>query len=131
MKTTRRGFVGSIALGTAASVLAGTSLLSQSARAQTRAHEKSDNYDDGIMQLNQNESARGPGPKTIQALHSHVNKRVGRGYAPDHVDELEEGIANYYNISRDYVLLATGSTPLLQGSVRAFCSAGRKFVTPN
>ncbi|MDA1369376.1 MAG: histidinol-phosphate transaminase [Proteobacteria bacterium] len=130
MKTTRRGFVGSIALGTAASVLAGTSLLSQSARAQTRAHEKSDNYDDGIMQLNQNESARGPGPKTIQALHSHVNKRVGRGYAPDHVDELEEGIANYYNISRDYVLLATGSTPLLQGSVRAFCSADRKFVTP-
>lgn len=130
MKTTRRRFVGTIALGTAAGVLAGTSLINKGARAQTRTESASGMYDNGIMQLNQNESARGPGPKTIAALHSHINKRVGRGYAPDHVNELRAGIANYYSLARDYVQLATGSTPLLQGSVRAFCSADKKFVTP-
>ena len=130
MKTTRRGFVGTIALGTAASVLAGTSLFNKSAMAQTRAADKSGIYDNGIMQLSSNESARGPGPKTIAALHSHVTKRVGMGYAPDHVNELRDGIANYYKLTSANVQLATGSTPLLQGSVRAFCSADKKFVTP-
>lgn len=130
MKTTRRGFVGTIALGTTVGVLAGTSLFGKGASAQTRADEASGVYDNGIIQLNQNESARGPGPKTMQALHSHINKRVGRGYSPDHVSELREGIANYYALETSNVQLATGSTPLLQGSVRAFCSADKKFVTP-
>lgn len=130
MKTTRRGFVGTIALGTTASVLAGTSLFDKGAWAQTRADEESGVYDNGIIQLNQNESARGPGPKTMQALHSHINKRVGRGYSPDHVNELRAGIANSYGLETSNVQLATGSTPLLQGSVRAFCSADKKFVTP-
>jgi histidinol-phosphate aminotransferase len=33
-------------------------------------------------------------------------------------------------VTTDNVQLATGSTPLLQGAVRAFCSADKKFVTP-
>ncbi len=130
MKTTRRGFVGTIAVGTAAGLLAGTSLINKSAKAQTRVESSSGIYDNGIINLNQNESARGPGPKTMQALHAHINKRVGRGYSPDHVEELRAGIANYYQLTTNNVQLATGSTPLLQGSVRAFCSADRKFVTP-
>ncbi|HAJ77396.1 MAG TPA: hypothetical protein DCM64_13215 [Gammaproteobacteria bacterium] len=130
MKTTRRGFVGTMALGTAAGVLAGTSLINRGAKAQTRANTKSGIYDNGIIQLNQNESARGPGPKTMGALHAHVNKRVGRGYSPDHVNELRQGIADNYGVTTDNVQLATGSTPLLQGSVRAFCSADKALVTP-
>lgn len=130
MKTTRRGFVGTMALGTAASVLGGVSFFDKGVRAQTRVESKSGNYDDGIIQLNQNESARGPGPKTLEALRSHVNKRVGRGYAPDHVNELQQSIANYYQVGTDNVQLSTGSTPLLQGAVRAFCSASKKLVTP-
>lgn len=130
MKTTRRGFVGTIALGTAASVLGGASLFNKGAKAQTRANLKSGVFDGGIMQLSSNESARGPGPNTIAALHGNISKRVGMGYAPDHVNELRDGIANYYNLTTDNVQLATGSTPLLEGSVRAFCSADRKFVTP-
>jgi len=63
MKTTRRGFVKSVGLGTAAAgLLSGTSLISSPASAQTRADHKSGVYDNGVMQLNQNESARGPGP---------------------------------------------------------------------
>ncbi len=130
MNTTRRDFVGTIALGTATGVLAGASLVSRGARAQTRAASESGIFDNGIMQLNQNESARGPGPKTMDALRSHTTKRVGRGYPADHVNELRAGIANYYNVTNENVQLATGSTPLLEGAVRAFCSADKKFVTP-
>ena len=129
MKTTRRGF-GTIALGAAVGAISGTSVFSRNAHAQTRANHANGVYDNGIIQLNQNESARGPGPKTMDAMHSHTTKRVGRGYSPDHVNELRQGVADYYNISTDNVQLATGSTPLLQGSVRAFCSADKTFVTP-
>ena len=130
MNTTRRDFVGTIALGTAAGVVAGASFVGKGARAQTRAASESGIFDNGVIQLNQNESARGPGPKTMAALRSHTTKRVGRGYPADHVDELRAGIANYYSVTTDNVQLATGSTPLLHGAVRAFCSEGEKFVTP-
>ncbi len=128
MKITRRGFVGTVGLGTAAGVMSGTSLFGRRASAQTRVESHSGVYDNGIVQLNQNESARGPGPKTMEALHAHVNKRVGRGYAPDHVRELQQAIADHYGIETKNVLLGTGSTPLLQGSVRAFCSSDKPIV---
>ena len=130
MKTTRRGFVGTIALGAAAGALTGASPFGRRASAQTREAAKSGIYDGGVIQLNQNESARGPGPKTVEAIQAHTNKRMGRGYSPDHVNELREVIAGYYKVGTGNVQLATGSTPLLQGSARAFSSATRAFVTP-
>ena len=130
MKTTRRGFGGTLAGGAAAGVRSGTTFMSKGASAQTREALKTGIHDGGIMQLSSNESARGPGPKTMEALHSHITKRVGMGYAPDHVNELRDGIANYYKLTTANVQLATGSPRLLQGSVRAFCSADKKFVTP-
>ena len=129
MKTTRRGF-GTIALGAAVGAVSGTTVFSQKVNAQTRAQHAAGEYDNGIIQLNQNESARGPGPNTMEAIRNHTTRRVGRGYSPDHVNELREGIANYYSLSTANVELATGSTPLLQGSVRAFCDAEKAFVTP-
>jgi histidinol-phosphate aminotransferase len=54
---------------------------------------------------------------------------VGRGYSPDHVSELHETLANYYGLERSGVLLATGSSPILRGAVRAFCSADKPLVT--
>ena len=129
MKTTRRGF-GTIALGAAVGAVSGTTVFSQKVNAQTRAQHAAGEYDNGIIQLNQNESARGPGPNTMEAIRAHTTRRVGRGYSPDHVNELREGIANYYGLSTANVELATGSTPLLQGSVRAFCDAEKAFVTP-
>lgn len=129
MKTTRRGFVKTFGLTTATGLLTGTSLLQNTATAQTRQAHLQQVYDNGIMQLNQNESARGPGPKTMEAIHNHTTRRIGRGYAPDHVNELIDVIANGYNVERNQVLLATGSTPLLQGAVRAFCSTDKPLVT--
>ena len=79
MKLSRRGFIGALGVGTAAGVLSGSTLLSGTAYAQTRAAAMSKVYDGGIMQLNQNESARGPGPKVLEASREHATKRVGRG----------------------------------------------------
>ncbi len=129
MKTTRRGF-GTIAIGAAVGALSGSALLSRKSHAQTRANHAAGVYDNSIIQLNQNESARGPGPKTMEAIRAHTSTRVGRGYAPDHVGELHQALADHYGIDRENVQLATGSTPLLQGSVRAFCDADKALVTP-
>ncbi len=129
MKLTRRGFIGALGLGAAAGVLSGSTLISRPSYAQTRAAAMSKVYDGGIMQLNQNESARGPGPRVLEAIREHATKRVGRGYSPDHVNELRSALADYYGVSNDGVLLATGSTPLLEGAVYAFCSSAKPLVT--
>ena len=52
-----------------------------------------------------------------------------RGYAPDFVPELQEALASRYNVNRNNVLLASGSTWLLQGAVRAYCNADKPLVT--
>ena len=129
MATTRREFVKRIGLGAATGLALGHALSQQSAQAQTLAHIASGNFDNGIMQLNQNESARGPGPKTLEAIRKHTSKRVGRGYAPDHVNELRASIASKFGLEETNVLLGTGSTPILEGSVHAFCSDKRPLVT--
>jgi histidinol-phosphate aminotransferase len=129
MKLSRRGFIGALGVGTAAGVLSGSTLLSRPAYAQTRAAAMSKVYDGGIMQLNQNESARGPGPRVLEAIREYATKRVGRGYSPDHVNELRSTLADYYGVTNDNVLLATGSTPLLEGAVHAFCSSDKPLVT--
>ena len=78
MKTTRREF-GKVALGSALGAISGKALIGSKVQAQTRAAHASGVYHDGVMQLNQNESARGPGPKTMEAIHNHTTKRVGMG----------------------------------------------------
>ncbi len=129
MKLSRRGFFGTVATGAAIGALSGTELFGRRVYAQNREAYKTGVFDNGIMQLNQNESARGPGPNTMQAIHEHTTKRVGRGYSPDFVNELRDSLSDYYNVDTANVQLATGSTPLLQGAVRAFCSPERGFVT--
>lgn len=128
MKMTRRGFVGTIGLGSAAGLLSSAGLTNKNANAAS-SYEDEVVYDGGIMQLNQNESARGPGPKTMEAIRSHVTKRVGRGYAPDHVNELRATLADGYGVTTGNVILATGSGPLLVGAARAFCSEGKPLAT--
>ena len=129
MKITRRGFVKTLGWGTTAGVLGGTSLIQQGIYAQTRSAAHSGIYDGGIMQLNQNESARGPGPKVLEVIKAHTTRRVGRGYSPDHVPELTNALAESYGMQSNNILLATGSTPLLEGAVHAFCAADKPLVT--
>lgn len=129
MKITRRGFVKSAGFGTAAGLIGGTSILTSPVFAQSRADHMAGVFDRGEIHLNQNESGRGPGPKTLEAIRKYTNMRVGRGYAPDFVPELQEALASRYNVNRNNVLLASGSTWLLQGAVRAYCNADKPLVT--
>lgn len=126
---TRREFVRQIGITTATGLALSQGLAPRSAQAQTLEAHASGVYDNGVMQLNQNESARGPGPKTLQAISDHTTNRVGRGYAPDHVNELRASIAQRMGVDTNRVLLGTGSTPILEGSVRAYCSAAKPLVT--
>ncbi|MGI9252059.1 MAG: pyridoxal phosphate-dependent aminotransferase [Pseudohongiellaceae bacterium] len=129
MKTTRRTFVKTVGFGTALGVLSGASLLTTTARAQTRHARIAGLFDNGIIQLNQNESARGPGAKTLEAIREHTSKRVGRGYAPDYVNELRDAIAERFNLDTSQIMLSTGSTPHLQAGAHAFCTPDKPLLT--
>ena len=85
--------------------------------------------DDGVIHIDSNENARGPGQSSIEALHRAVSSRVGRGYPPDYVGDLSKTIASHYNVGADRVIVATGSGPILEATVRAFCSATKPLVT--
>ena len=79
MKTTRRSFFKTLGLGIAASATAGTMLPRFKAEAQTLEASATKIFDNGIIQLNQNESGRGPGPNTLKAIRDHATIRIGRG----------------------------------------------------
>lgn len=129
MTSTRRRFIQQLSIGAAVGLASGTSLLTRSAFGQTRAAAISGVFDGGIMQLNQNESARGPGPNTMKAIESAIGKRVGRGYAPDYFRELVTSLSEHFDIPSNHILMSTGSSPILQGCARAFCTADKPLVT--
>ena len=85
--------------------------------------------DDGVIHIDSNENARGPGQSSIEALHRAISPRVGRGYPPDYVGDLSKTIAAHYNVATDRVIIGTGSGPILEAGVRAFCSASKPLVT--
>ena len=85
--------------------------------------------DGGNIRISSNENARGPGRKTIQALHNAISPRVGRGYPPDYTGDLVGTIAELYKVGRDQVIVGTGSGPILEGATRAFCSPQKPLVT--
>jgi histidinol-phosphate aminotransferase len=84
---------------------------------------------DGVIHIDSNENARGPGQSSIEALHRAISPRVGRGYSPDYVGELSQTIAKHNNVGTDRVIIGNGSGPILEAGVRAFCSASKPLVT--
>jgi histidinol-phosphate aminotransferase len=85
--------------------------------------------DGGVIRISSNENARGPGRKTMDALRNSISPRVGRGYPPDNTGDLVATIADLYGVSRDHVIVGTGSGPILEAGTRAFCSASKHVVT--
>ena len=85
--------------------------------------------DDGVIHIDSNENARGPGQSSIDALHRAISARVGRGYPPDYVGDLTKTIASHFDIGTDRVIIGTGSGPILEAASRAFCSASKPLVT--
>ena len=126
MPVSRRTFVRTLGLGTTA---LSTSFVTgrageAAAFAGAAAAEPS-----AIIRLSNNENNRGPGAKAIEAVHGALGARNGRGYPPDHVNELTDAIAALWSVNRTSVIVGTGSGPILEGSVRAFCAADRPLVT--
>ena len=85
--------------------------------------------DDGVIHIDSNENARGPGKSSLEALQRAISPRVGRGYPPDYVGELSRTISGHYTVAADRVIVGTGSGPILEAGVRAFCSATKPLVT--
>jgi histidinol-phosphate aminotransferase len=129
MSLTRRGFAQTVAMGTTG-ILSSSFIVGRGLEAaEFEPGSAQVPYDDGDLRLSSNENARGPGPKAIQALHQAISPRAGRGYPPDHTDDLVATIAEEYDVEADNVVVGTGSGALLAGAVRAFCSPDQALVT--
>ena len=85
--------------------------------------------DGGVIRLSNNENNRGPGRNTLDAVHSAISPRNGRGYPPDYTDALVDTIAQVYRVNRNSVVVGTGSGPILEAATRAFCASDKPLVT--
>jgi histidinol-phosphate aminotransferase len=129
MSLSRRNFFRTLGMGSA-SVLSTSFVIGRGREAMAfEAAELQPPDDGGIIRISSNENARGPGRKAIEALHSTISPRVGRGYPPDYTDDLVTTIAEVYKVNRDRVIVGTGSGPILEAATRAFCSADKPLVT--
>ena len=128
MAVSRRTFVRTIGLGTTALstsfVATGPAEALALGAAEPAAAEAP-----AIIRLSNNENNRGPGASALNAVRAALGPRNGRGYPPDHVNQLTDAIAAMWSVPRASVIVGTGSGPILEGSVRAFCAADRHLVT--
>ena len=83
----------------------------------------------GIIRLSNNENNRGPGSAAHNAVRDTLGPRNGRGYPPDHVNELVDTLAAIWSVDRTSIVVGTGSGPILEGAVRAFCTTSKGLVT--
>jgi histidinol-phosphate aminotransferase len=127
MSLSRRNFVRSLGVGSAGFSTA--FIIGRGSEAMAFQPTTLPVPDDGTIRISSNENARGPGRTTIDVLHKAISPRVGRGYSPDYVGQLSETIAKHYNVGTDSVIVGTGSGPILEGAVRAFCAADKPLVT--
>ena len=130
MSLSRRSFVRTIGLGGAG--LSTASVIGRGREAmafEAATMQPLVPPDDGVIHIDSNENARGPGKSSLEALQRAISPRVGRGYPPDYVGELSRTISGHYTVAADRVIVGTGSGPILEAGVRAFCSATKPLVT--
>jgi len=130
MSLSRRSFVRTIGLGGAG--LSSAFIVGRGSEAmafQAGTVQPLQPPNDGLIHIDSNENARGPGQSSIDALHRAISPRVGRGYSPDYVGDLSKTIAEKYSLGTDRVIISSGSGPILDAGVRAFCSASKPLVT--
>ena len=129
MSVSRRGFVKSVGAGSVG-VISSSFIIGRGREAwASETDQVQQVFDDGMIRISSNENARGPGPSALRALHETISARAGRGYPPDHTEELLSTIAEAHGVPEASVIVATGSGPILAGAVHAFCSAQRGLVT--
>jgi histidinol-phosphate aminotransferase len=129
MSLSRRSFVRTIGLGGAGLSTAVVIGRGREALAFEDGVQALQPPEDGVIHIDSNENARGPGKSSIDALHRAISPRVGRGYPPDYVGELSRTIGQHYSVANDRVIIGSGSGPILEAGVRAFCSPTKHLVT--
>lgn len=127
MSLSRRNFVRTLGLGGAG--LSTSLIIGRGREAMALQTGAIPPPDAGIIRISSNENARGPGQKAIDALHNAISPRLGRGYPPDYAGDLVDALARHYQVGRESVIIATGSGPILEAAVRAFCSPAKPLVT--
>lgn len=128
MSVSRRSFFHSVGAGTAA--LSAGFITGRGREAMAfEALEFQAPDDGGFLRIDSNENARGPGKSALDAIRGSMTARIGRGYAPDNVQELYAAIASVYGVDRSGVTVATGSGPILEAATRAYCAMDKPLVT--
>ena len=129
MSVSRRGFVRAVGAGSVGAI-SSSFIIGRGREAWAFEPDQAQQvFDDGMIRISSNENARGPGPSALRALHETISPRAGRGYPPDHANDLIPTIAEAHGVPEANVITATGSGPILAGAVHAFCSAERGLVT--
>jgi histidinol-phosphate aminotransferase len=127
MSSSRRAFVRTLGLG---SVGVSTAfIIGRGREAMAGGTAAMPPPDTDVIRISSNENARGPGRKAIDALRDAISPRLGRGYPPDYTNDLVEALARHYKVGRESVIIATGSGPILEAAVRAFCAPTKPLVT--
>ncbi|MBZ5574526.1 MAG: histidinol-phosphate aminotransferase family protein [Acidobacteriia bacterium] len=122
MHISRRRFLHSVSLGTAAGVLVPVSLpgVSNVSVLQSVQPKKIGKF----IQLNHNENAYGPSSKTLKSIQAAVP--MANRYV--HHYELAARIARFHGVRPSQVLLGCGSTEIMRMAVQAFLGYGKELV---
>jgi histidinol-phosphate aminotransferase len=124
MNSSRRRFLRSLGLGTAAGIAAQWPLTSIS-RAATFEPSRS-NHDPGLILLYSNENVYGPSPKVIAVIKSCAAS--ANRYPRMEYQSLVERIAGLLHVKPNQVLLGCGSTEILRMAAFAFLGNGRQLI---
>lgn len=118
----RRSFLCSLGLGTAASLL-----WPIGGRSQPITFEAGTYGDlDGLIRLNSNENAYGPSPKVAETIASVI--AGANRYPRMQYGSLREHVAASHRIKPEQVLLGCGSTEVLRMAAFAFLGSGKRVI---
>ena len=118
MITSRRDFLRSVGVGTAAGIAA-RPLTGFSSTATFK-------YEDGLVRLDNNENAYGPSKKVLDAIQSSIRGVNRYPLMEDH--SLAEQIADVHAVKLEQILLGCGSTDILRMAAFGFLGNGKQLI---
>jgi histidinol-phosphate aminotransferase len=118
MITSRRDFLRSVGVGTAAGIAA-RPLTGFSSTATFK-------YEDGLVRLDNNENAYGPSKKVLDAIQSSIRGVNRYPLMEDH--SLAEQIADVHGVKLEQILLGCGSTDILRMAAFGFLGNGKQLI---
>ena len=124
MTSSRRSFLRSLGVGTAAGVAAHWSL--GEVPAANAAVPATAAGSDGFIHLDSNENAYGPSAR-VGSSHPFCPGKVNR-YPFRKYDEVTAQIARFHRVKPENVLFACGSTEILRVAACAFAGSGRQLI---